>query len=44
MLERRTGQAGAFVTEARIVYPGDRHHLVGRFSPAAQGSLTGGSS
>jgi GntR family transcriptional regulator, histidine utilization repressor len=44
MLERRTWQAGAFVTEARIVYPGDRHHLVGRFSPAAQGSLTGGSS
>ncbi len=38
MLERRTWQAGAFVTEARITYPGDRHHLVGRFSPAAQGA------
>ena len=37
VLERRTWQAGAFVTEARITYPGDRHHLVGRFSPVAQG-------
>ncbi len=35
MLERRTWQAGAFVTEARITYPGDRHQLVGRFSPVA---------
>jgi len=35
VLERRTWQAGAFVTEARITYPGDRHHLVGRFSPTA---------
>jgi GntR family histidine utilization transcriptional repressor len=35
MLERRTWQAGAFVTEARITYPGDRHQLVGRFSPTA---------
>ena len=34
VVERRTWQAGAFVTEARITYPGDRHHLVGRFSPA----------
>lgn len=33
VVERRTWQAGAFVTEARITYPGDRHHLVGRFSP-----------
>lgn len=40
VLERRTWQAGAFVTEARITYPGDRHHLVGRFSPATQGSGT----
>lgn len=38
MLERRTWQAGAFVTEARITYPGDRHSLVGRFSPASQGN------
>ncbi len=37
VLERRTWQAGAFVTEARIAYPGDRHRLVGRFSPVAQG-------
>lgn len=36
MLERRTWQAGAFVTEARITYPGDRHSLVGRFSPSSQ--------
>jgi GntR family transcriptional regulator, histidine utilization repressor len=35
VLERRTWQAGAFVTEARITYPGERHHLVGRFSPTA---------
>ena len=35
VLERRTWQAGAFVTEARITYPGDRHHLVGRFSPVS---------
>jgi GntR family transcriptional regulator, histidine utilization repressor len=33
VLERRTWQGGAFVTEARITYPGERHHLVGRFSP-----------
>ncbi|MCB8822153.1 histidine utilization repressor [Microvirga rosea] len=37
VLERRTWQAGVFVTEARITYPGERHHLVGRFSPAMQG-------
>jgi GntR family histidine utilization transcriptional repressor len=36
VLERRTWQAGTFVTEARITYPGDRHHLVGRFSPTAK--------
>jgi GntR family histidine utilization transcriptional repressor len=41
VLERRTWQAGAFVTEARIIYPGDRHHLVGRFSPSAKGGLSG---
>ncbi|MBZ6074839.1 histidine utilization repressor [Microvirga puerhi] len=39
VLERRTWQAGAFVTEARITYPGERHHLVGRFSPAAPGPV-----
>lgn len=37
LLERRTWQAGAFVTEARISYPGERHHLIGRFSPSAKG-------
>jgi GntR family histidine utilization transcriptional repressor len=42
MLERRTWQAGAFITEARITYPGDRHHLVGRFSPAGVGGIFGG--
>ena len=36
VLERRTWQAGVFVTEARITYPGDRHHLVGHFSPTVQ--------
>jgi GntR family histidine utilization transcriptional repressor len=34
VLERRTWQSGRLVTEARITYPGDRHRLVGRFSPA----------
>ncbi len=38
VLERRTWQAGAFVTEARITYPGERHHLMGRFSPSVKGS------
>jgi GntR family histidine utilization transcriptional repressor len=37
VLERRTWQAGAFITEARIVYPGERHRLVGRFSPTGNG-------
>jgi GntR family histidine utilization transcriptional repressor len=37
VLERRTWQAGSLVTEARITYPGDRHRLVGRFSPVGQG-------
>ncbi|MFC4171116.1 histidine utilization repressor [Microvirga sp. GCM10011540] len=41
VLERRTWQAGTFITEARITYPGSRHHLVGRFSPAGQGTPTG---
>jgi GntR family histidine utilization transcriptional repressor len=36
VLERRTWQAGNLVTEARIAYPGERHHLVGRFSPATR--------
>jgi GntR family histidine utilization transcriptional repressor len=33
VLERRTWQAGIFLTEARISYPGERHRFVGRFSP-----------
>jgi len=41
VLERRTWQANAFVTEARIIYPGDRHHLIGRFSPVTHGLATG---
>jgi GntR family histidine utilization transcriptional repressor len=36
-LERRTWQAGIFVTEARITYPGERHRLAGRFSPTPNG-------
>jgi GntR family transcriptional regulator, histidine utilization repressor len=36
VLERRTWQAGVFITEARITYPGARHRFVGRFSPAGQ--------
>jgi GntR family transcriptional regulator, histidine utilization repressor len=40
MLERRTWQAGALVTEARITYPGERHHLLGRFSPLGSGQRT----
>ncbi|HZH11084.1 MAG TPA: histidine utilization repressor [Microvirga sp.] len=41
VLERRTWQAGAFVTEARITYPGERHHLIGRFSPSFKGGAGG---
>jgi GntR family transcriptional regulator, histidine utilization repressor len=41
VLERRTWQAGIFVTEARITYPGERHRLVGRFSPIANGGAAG---
>ncbi|MBU0727015.1 MAG: histidine utilization repressor [Alphaproteobacteria bacterium] len=33
LVERRTWQAGSFITEARTLYPGDRHSLIGRFSP-----------
>lgn len=41
VLERRTWQAGSFVTEARITYPGERHHLIGRFSPSAKRNVAG---
>lgn len=37
VLERRTWQAGVFLTEARIAYPGERHRLIGRFSPGGNG-------
>lgn len=33
VLERRTWQRGALVTEVTISYPGDRHWFIGRFSP-----------
>ena len=33
VVERRTWQLGTLITEARIIYPGVRHRLVGRFSP-----------
>lgn len=33
VVERRTWQGGAPVTAVELVYPGDRHHLVGRFRP-----------
>ncbi len=32
-IERRTWSGGAFVTHARLVYPGDRHELVAEFAP-----------
>lgn len=35
-LERRTWQSGRLVTEARFIYPGGRHRLVGRFSPGGR--------
>lgn len=41
VLERRTWQADAFITEARITYPGERHHMVGRFSPSGSGGTFG---
>jgi GntR family histidine utilization transcriptional repressor len=34
VVERRTWQAGEPVTWVRLTYPGDRHRLVARFSPA----------
>lgn len=36
VLERRTWQVGALITEARLTYPGARHRLVGRFSPTGR--------
>ncbi len=36
VLERRTWQAGRLITQARLTYSGERHRLVGRFSPTGQ--------
>jgi len=33
VVERRTWQSGAPVTQVCLTYPGDRHRLVGRFRP-----------
>jgi GntR family histidine utilization transcriptional repressor len=33
-VERGTWQAGAAITQVVLTYPGDRHHLIARFSPA----------
>lgn len=34
VIERRTWSADAFVTHARLTYPGDRHELAAEFSPS----------
>ena len=34
VVERRTWQGGVPVTHVRLAYPGERHQLIGRFSPA----------
>ncbi len=34
VVKRRTWQAGQPLTQVVLTYPGDRHHLVARFSPA----------
>jgi GntR family histidine utilization transcriptional repressor len=36
MVDRRTWQNGVPVTSVNLVYPGDRHELVGRFGPRAE--------
>jgi GntR family transcriptional regulator, histidine utilization repressor len=35
VVQRRTWQSGAPVTQVCLTYPGERHRLVGRFSPEA---------
>lgn len=37
VITRRTFSAGAVVTRVELTYPGDRHELVARFSPADAG-------
>lgn len=39
MIERVTWQSGTPVTSVRLTYPGDRHELAARFSPASVGTL-----
>ena len=34
VVTRRTWQGGQPLTQVVLTYPGDRHHLVARFSPA----------
>lgn len=36
VVERRTWHGGVPVTHVRLTYPGERHQLVGRFSPAGE--------
>jgi GntR family histidine utilization transcriptional repressor len=46
VLERRTWNRNSHLTTVRLVYPGARHHLVGRFGPYAEsrpGQPDGGS-
>jgi GntR family histidine utilization transcriptional repressor len=41
VVERRTWHGGVPVTHVRLTYPGERHHLVGRFSPGERRSPPG---
>jgi GntR family transcriptional regulator, histidine utilization repressor len=36
VVTRRTWQGGAPLTQVVLTYPGERHHLVARFSPAGR--------
>jgi GntR family histidine utilization transcriptional repressor len=36
VIERRTWQAGTTITLARLVHPGSRHALTGRFRPVSR--------
>ena len=36
VVARRTFQAGATITAVTLTYPGERHQLVARFSPATR--------
>ncbi len=40
MVERRTWDAGKVVTYVGLIYPGDSHSLVGRFSPVKNSKMT----